>query len=145
MVKMPLFSGATAVVGAAVGGLFGGYDGFLKALVVLVVIDYLTGLMCAFYDRTLSSEIGFRGIFKKVLIFLLVIVANVVDTAFAPQGDLVRDAVIFFYASNEGISILENAVKLGVPVPKKLRDLLRQVNRKDDDKGEGVNYSDEDK
>ncbi|GHU74326.1 holin [Clostridia bacterium] len=131
--KLPIFSTVIAVLGGISGELLGGIDGLLKALVIFVVIDYITGIMCAFNDRTLNSEIGFRGIFKKVLIFLLIIVANVIDNEILGGADIARAATICFYASNESISILENAAKLGMPIPKKLRGLLEQLNREEKD------------
>ena len=117
-----------AVIGGWLGYLLGGWDGFLYALVAFVVIDYITGLMCAVLDKKLSSEIGFRGIFKKVLIFSLVAVGHIIDQNVIGDGSVIRTAVIFFYLSNEGISILENTVHIGLPVPQKLKDILEQLH-----------------
>ena len=100
-------------VGGWLGWFMGGCDGLLYALIAFVVIDYLTGVMCAFADHTLSSEVGFRGICRKVLIFLLVGMANILDVAVIGNGSVLRTAVIFFYISNEGVSLLENAGHLG--------------------------------
>lgn len=111
----------------------GGCDGLLYALIAFVVIDYLTGVMCAFVDHTLSSEVGFRGICRKVLIFLLVGMANILDVAVIGNGSVLRTAVIFFYISNEGVSLLENAGHLGLPIPQKMKDVLEQLH----DRGEG--------
>ena len=111
----------------------GGCDGLLYALIAFVVIDYLTGVMCAFADHTLSSEVGFRGICRKVLIFLLVGMANILDVAVIGNGSVLRTAVIFFYISNEGVSLLENAGHLGLPIPQKMKDVLEQLH----DRGEG--------
>ena len=97
------------------------------------MIDYLTGVMCAFADHTLSSEVGFRGICRKVLIFLLVGMANILDVAVIGNGFVLRTAVIFFYISNEGVSLLENAGHLGLPIPQKMKDVLEQLH----DRGEG--------
>ena len=116
-------------IGAYIGYFLGGLDGFLYALVAFVVIDYLTGIMVAVLERKLSSEVGFRGIFKKVLIFSLVAVANIIDSKLIQNGSAVRTAVIFFYLSNEGISIIENAAKIGLPIPGKLKDVLDQLNK----------------
>ena len=110
-------------VGGWLGWFMGGCDGLLYALIAFVVIDYLTGVMCAFVDHTLSSEVGFRGICRKVLIFLLVGIGN---------GSVLRTAVVFFYISNEGVSLLENAGHLGLPVPKKMLEVLEQLH----DRGE---------
>ena len=116
-----------AALGGFLGWFLGGVDGFLYALVAFVAIDYVTGTMCAIVDRVLSSEIGYRGIFKKVLIFALVGVAHIIDQNIIGDGSIIRTAVIFFYLSNEGISIIENATRLGLPIPEKLRDVLEQL------------------
>lgn len=125
---------AFAALGGAVGAVMGGFDGFLYALIVFVVVDYLTGVMVAVLDKKLSSEVGFHGIFKKVVIFALVAVGHIVDAYVIQNGSVIRTAVIFFYLSNEGISILENASVLGLPVPQKLKDVLEQL--KDGKEGE---------
>lgn len=120
------------VIIAAVGGFFGyflgGFDGFLYALVAFVAIDYVTGIMVAILEKRLSSEVGFRGIFKKVLIFSLVAVAHIVDEQLIRSGSAIRTAAICFYLSNEGISIIENTAKIGLPVPEKLKIVLEQLN-----------------
>lgn len=118
---------AFAALGGAVGAVMGGFDGFLYALIVFVVVDYLTGIMVAVLKKELSSEVGFHGIFKKVVIFALVAVGHIVDTHVIQNGSVIRTAVIFFYLSNEGISILENASVIGLPVPQKLKDVLEQL------------------
>ena len=126
-----------AAVGGWLGWFIGGCDGLLYALVVFVVVDYITGVMCAAADKELSSEVGFRGIAEKVLIFLLVGVANIIDVQVIGSGSVLRTAVIFFYLSNEGVSLLENAAHLGLPVPEKLKDILRQLHdRAEDGKGD---------
>jgi len=117
-----------AAVGGYIGYFLGGWDGFLYALLTFVLIDYITGLMCAVLDKKLSSEVGFRGIFKKVLIFSLVAVGHIIDQNVIGDGSVIRTAVIFFYLSNEGISILENTVHIGLPVPQKLKDVLEQLH-----------------
>jgi len=122
-------------VGAYIGYALGGWDGFLYALLAFVVIDYITGLMCAVLDKKLSSEIGFRGIFKKVLIFSLVAIGHIVDQSLIGEGSVIRTAVIFFYLSNEGVSILENAAHIGLPVPQKLKDILEQLHNRSDKEG----------
>lgn len=120
-----------ALVGGYIGYFLGGWDGFLYALVAFVAIDYLTGIMVAVLERRLSSEVGARGIFKKVLIFALVAVAHIIDAQFIKAGSAIRTAVIFFYLSNEGISILENTGKIGLPIPAKLKQALEQLNKED--------------
>ena len=101
-----------SALGGWLGYFLGGCDGLLYALLAFVVIDYITGVMCAVNDHTLSSEAGFRGICRKVLIFLLVGIANVLDVQVIGTGSVLRTAVIFFYISNEGVSLLENATHL---------------------------------
>ena len=121
-----------AAIGGWLGYFLGGYDGFLYALIMFVVLDYITGLMCAILDKKLSSEIGFRGIFKKVLIFVMVGVGNLMDSKIIGDGSVLRTAIIFFYCSNEGVSLLENASRVGLPVPEKLKAILVQLHNKGD-------------
>ena len=123
--------GFTAI-GGFLGWFLGGFDGFLYALVAFVVIDYITGVMLATLEKRLSSEIGAKGIFKKVLIFALVGIGHIVDSHIIGDGSVARTAVIFFYLSNEGISILENSSKIGLPIPEKLKDVLFQLREKED-------------
>lgn len=120
-----------AAIGGWLGYFLGGFDGFLYALVAFVVIDYVTGVMVAILEKKLSSGIGFRGIFKKVLIFSLVAIGHIIDERLIGDGSVIRTAVIFFYISNEGISIIENANKIGLPIPEKLKDILVQLHDKD--------------
>ena len=124
-----------AAVGGGIGWFFGELDGFFYALLAFVVIDYLTGVMCAIADRSLSSEVGFRGIFRKVLIFVMVGAGHILDAQVVGSGDALRTAVIFFYISNEGVSLLENAAHIGLLVPEKLKDVLAQLH--DREKGDG--------
>ena len=126
---------AFTALGGWLGWFLGGCDGLLIALVAFVVIDYITGIMCAFIDRSLSSEVGFKGIFKKVLIFLMVGVANILDVEVIGTGSVLRTAVIFFYLSNEGVSLMENAAHLGLPIPEKLKDVLEQLHDRNDKDG----------
>ena len=126
---------AFAVIGGWLGYFLGGCDGLLYALIAFVVIDYLTGVMCAINDKTLSSEVGFKGICRKVLIFLLVGIANILDVHVIGAGSVLRTAVIFFYISNEGVSLLENAAHLGLPVPQKIKAVIEQLHaRKEEEK-----------
>lgn len=119
-----------SAIGGWLGYFLGGCDGLLFALLAFVAIDYITGVMCAIADKTLSSEVGFKGICRKVLIFLLVGIANVLDVQVIGTGCILRTAVIFFYISNEGISLLENAAHLGLPVPAKMKAVLEQLHDK---------------
>ena len=115
-------------IGGWLGWFLGGCDGLLYALVAFVTIDYITGIMCAVADHTLSSEVGFKGIARKVLIFLLVGIGHIIDTQVIGAGSVLRTAVIFFYLSNEGVSLVENAAHLGLPVPEKLKAVLEQLH-----------------
>ena len=126
------------VLGGWLGYFLGGCDGLLIALVAFAAIDYITGLMCAISDKRLAisdkrlnSKIGFKGICRKMLIFTLVGVANIIDVQVIGTGSVLRTAVIFFYLSNEGVSLLENAAHLGLPIPKKLKDILEQLHDRD--------------
>ena len=116
-----------AAIGGWLGWFLGGCDGLLYALIAFAVVDYLTGIMCAIVDKKLSSAVGFKGIFKKVLIFVLVGIANILDVQVIGNGSVLRTAVIFFYISNEGISLLENASHLGLPIPAPIRNVLQQL------------------
>ena len=124
-------------VGGWLGYLLGGCDGLLYALIAFVVIDYITGVMCAIINRELSSAVGFKGIFRKVLIFLLVGIANIIDVQVIGTGAVLRTAVIFFYISNEGVSLLENAGHLGLPIPEKIKTVLEQLHDRAENGKEG--------
>ena len=126
-----------AGIGGWLGYFLGGCDGLLIALVVFVVVDYITGVMCAVADKKLSSEVGFKGICRKVLIFLLVGIANILDVQVIGTGSVLRTAVIFFYISNEGISLTENATHLGLPIPEKLKVVLEQLHDRETDEKDG--------
>ena len=125
-------------VGAWLGWFLGGCDGLLYALVAFVTIDYITGVMCAVTDKKLSSAVGFRGICRKLLIFLLVGVAHLLDVNVIGNGSVLRTAAVFFYISNEGVSILENAAHLGLPVPRKLKEILEQLHNRAEKDGDGT-------
>lgn len=122
---------AFTALGGWMGYFLGGCDGLIIALILFVVIDYITGFMCGIVDKKLSSEVGFKGIFKKVLIFMLVGIANILDVYVIKTGSAIRTAVIFFYLSNEGLSLIENATHLGLPVPDKLKVVLEQIHDKE--------------
>lgn len=107
----------------------------LYALVAFVVIDYITGIMAAILEKKLSSNIGFKGIFKKVLIFTFVGIGHIVDIYILQNGSAVRTAVIFFYLSNEGLSIIENATKIGLPVPEKLKAVFVELGKEEEKSG----------
>ncbi len=124
-----------AGIGGWLGYFLGGCDGLLVALLAFVVVDYITGVMCTVSDKKLSSAVGFKGICRKVLIFTLVGIANIVDVYVIGDGSILRTAVIFFYLSNEGVSLLENTVHLGLPVPEKLKDVLEQLHDRATEEG----------
>lgn len=122
---------AFSAIGGFIGWFLGGFDGFLYALIAFAVIDYITGVMCAISDKRLSSKVGFKGICRKVLIFILVGIGNIIDVYVLGDAGVLRTAVIFFYLSNEGVSLLENSAHLGLPVPDKLKDVLQQLHNKE--------------
>lgn len=117
-------------IGGWLGFYLGGFDGLLYALIAFVITDYITGIMCAVADKKLSSAVGFKGIARKVLIFLLVGIGHMIDAQVIGTGSVLRTAVIFFYLSNEGLSLVENATHLGLPVPKKLKVVLAQLHER---------------
>lgn len=119
------------LAGVGIGGiyLFGAWDIILQALIALVVIDYITGVMAAFVEKALSSEVGMKGIIKKVCIFLVVAIANIVDVSTGLDEPYLRTAVIWFFIANEGLSALENMGRMGVPLPEFLRQSLERLNR----------------
>ena len=121
-----------AAIGGWLGYFLGGCDGLLIALIVFVVCDYITGVLCAISDRKLSSAVGFKGICRKVLIFILVGIGNVIDVQVLGTPGVLRTAVIFFYLSNEGLSLTENAAHLGLPVPEKLKAVLEQLHDREE-------------
>lgn len=121
------------VIGVYVGWFIGGFDELLYALVAFVVIDYVSGVMVGIIEKKLSSGIGFRGIFKKMLIFIFVGVGHTIDFYILKNGSAVRTAVIFFYLSNEGLSILENSSKIGLPIPNSLRNIFKDLNKEDEE------------
>lgn len=122
-------AGLTAVI-TWIGWLVGGYDTMMIILLLFMVVDYLSGVMCGIVNKKLSSEIGFKGIFKKIMIIFLVGITNLLGVSTGVEG--LRYIVISFYIANEGISIIENASVLGLPVPQKVKDVLDQLkNNKD--------------
>ena len=125
--------GICAVIGGVLSWLFGDLSGMFYAVVALVVIDYITGVIAAAVQQELNSTIGFKGIAKKVFIFLIVGLAHIIDAYVLGDGDVIRTAAIFFYLSNEGLSIIENSVRIGLPVPKTLKDALERLSEEDED------------
>ena len=133
-----IIQAAFAAAGGWLGYFLGGSDGLLYALLIFVVIDYLTGVMCAVNDRRLSSAVGFRGLCRKVLTFMFVGIAQVLDVLVLGQAGVLRTAVIFWALANNGLSIIENAAHLGLPVPEQLTVVLEQLH----DRGEKSGSSD---
>ena len=130
-----------AGIGGWLGYFLGGCDGLVLALLLFVVMDYITGIMCAVADKKLSSEVGFKGICRKVLIFMLLGIANILDVQVIGTGAVLRTAVIFFYLSNEGISLLENAAHLGFPIPEKLKLVLEQLHERSEEENDSSGES----
>ena len=130
---------AITALGGWLGYFLGGMDGLMIALIVMMTLDYISGVMCAIIDRKLSSAVGFKGVCKKVFILMLVGVAHIIDLHVVGTGSALRGAVICFYMSNEGLSLLENAAHIGLPIPDKLRDILAQLHDKErtTDQGDG--------
>ena len=130
---------AITAIGGWLGYFLGGLDGLMIALIVLMTLDYVSGVMCAIIDRKLSSAVGFKGVCKKVFILMLVGVAHIIDLHVVGTGSALRGAVICFYMSNEGLSLLENAAHIGLPIPDKLRDIRAQLHDKErtTDQGDG--------
>ncbi|MDO4605537.1 MAG: phage holin family protein [Helcococcus sp.] len=123
-----------SLIRAFFGYFLGGFDGLVIALITLAIIDYITGVMLAILEKNLSSSIGFKGIFRKILMFMLIAVAHIMDTQIIGTGSALRTAIVFFYLSNEGISIFENAALLGLPVPEKLKLVLKQIKENEGEK-----------
>ena len=129
--------GVAATVGGFLGWFLGGLDGLVYALIAFIVIDYLTGFMRGILKKKLNSKVGAEGIFKKIVMLLLVGVANIIDIYLVQSGNSpLRTAVIFFYVANEGLSILENACAIGLPVPQKLKDVVAQFQKRDENGGD---------
>lgn len=123
-----------ALSGGVFGWFFGSFDSLIYALMAFVVIDYITGVLVAIHNKRVSSEIGFRGISKKVMIFALVALGNIIDQCIISSGSSIRTMIIMFYLSNEGISIIENAGNMDLPLPRKLKDIIQQISNRDESK-----------
>ena len=139
-----LIQAVFTAVGGYLGYFIGGCDGLIYTLLAFVAADYITGVMCAVYDKELSSEVGFTGICRKVLIFLIVGLANFLDVNVVGSGCVLRTAVIFFYLSNEGVSLLENAAHLGLPVPDAMKEVLEQLHNRSEVSVDTDSASDDD-
>ncbi len=120
------------IIGGFVGWFFGGFDLAIILLIVFIVIDYISGVASAYVNKTLSSSVGFKGIVKKILIFLLVGMGHILDITVLGEGEMIRTAVIFFYVANEGLSILENCASLSLPIPEVLKKALAKITEQND-------------
>lgn len=123
------FKSIVAVGGAAASFFFGGWSALLSVLLAFVVLDYLTGVIAAAVEGRLSSQVGLIGIAKKVFVFVMVAVAHLVDTAIG-SANVLRDAVIFFYLANELLSVIENAGRVGLPIPDPIRRAVEVLKGK---------------
>lgn len=121
------------VLGSGVGWFLGEIDGLIYALIAFIIVDYITGVIAAYKRKKLSSRVGFYGFFKKCIIFLIVGIANLLDIYVIKINSVFRTTVIFYYLANEGLSIIENSGKLGLPIPKKLKEALKQLKDKGDE------------
>ena len=137
-----VLSAIFAAIGLWLGLFIGPVNGLLIALIVFVITDYITGLASAIVRKDLSSSVGFKGLARKVLIFLIVGIANVLDVYVLGANAVLRTAVILFYMANEGLSIIENAGEIGLPIPKKLRDVLAQLRKKSGEEDKDGQYND---
>ena len=124
------------IIGGFVGWFFGGFDLAIILLIVFIVIDYISGVASAYVNKTLSSSVGFKGIVKKILIFLLVGMGHILDITVLGEGEMIRTAVIFFYVANEGLSILENCASLSLPIPEVLKKALAKITEQNDPESE---------
>lgn len=120
-----------AAICSLCGFLFGNLDGLMIALIALIVMDYISGVIAAIVEKKLSSEVGAKGIAKKIFMLLIVAIANIVDINVIGEGHVLKSVTVIFYLANECISLIENGGRLGVPVPKKLLDVLEQLKNKD--------------
>lgn len=129
-----IFDMVAATIGVALGFLFGEVTGLFWALIAFMALDYVTGIINAIVSKKLSSAVGFKGLAKKFVILIFVAVGHIIDTYILGGTPAIMSAVMLFYLANEGISIIENAAKLGLPVPKKLVEILEQLKEKSEKK-----------
>lgn len=127
-----VFKNIMAALCTLLSFLFGDMEGMLIALITLIVLDYISGVIAAAVEKRLSSEIGAKGIAKKIFMLLIVALANIVDTSVIGDGHVLKTVTVVFYICNECISLIENAGRIGVPVPKKLLDVLEQLKNRDE-------------
>lgn len=127
-----MFQGTFTTTGAALGYYLGGLDGLIYALIAFVIVDYITGVLAAISERRVSSAIGFKGISRKIVLFALIGLAHMLDVHIIGTPGVLRTATILFYLSNEGISLVENATRLGLPIPAQMRGALDAIANRDD-------------
>ena len=127
-----IFKNILAWVCTILSFLFGDMEGLMVALIALIILDYISGVIAAAVEKRLSSEVGAKGIAKKIFMLLIVALANIVDTSVIGDGHVLKTVTVVFYICNECISLIENAGRIGVPVPKKLLDVLEQLRNKDE-------------
>lgn len=142
LLMIPAFS----FIASIISSVFGGWNELMLLLLIAVILDYIFGILVAYIKGTISSQVGWKGITKKVFIFALVAVAHIADVVLGDKN-IIRDATILFYLCNECISILENATKAGVPIPKALMNALQIINQKQkentvNEKDKGQNQDD---
>ena len=125
-----IIDSVAGTIGAVLGFMYGEVTGLFWALVAFMVLDYISGILAAISVRKLSSKVGFKGIAKKLLILVFVSVGHITDTYVLGGVPVAMTAVILFYIANEGISIVENASVLGLPVPQKIKNVLEQIKNK---------------
>lgn len=124
------------LLGGWLGYFLGGCDALLIALLCFIICDYISGVFCAIIDHKLSSSVGFKGLCRKMLILIMVGIGNILDLQVLKQGSVIRTAIIFFYLSNEGLSLTENAAHLGLPIPEKLKEVLEQLHNREEKGGQ---------
>ena len=127
-----IFKNIMAGICTVLSFLFGDMEGLMVALVALIILDYISGVIAAAVEKRLSSEVGAKGIAKKIFMLLIVALANIVDINVIGDGHVLKTVTVVFYICNECISLIENAGRIGVPVPKKLLDVLEQLRDRDD-------------
>ena len=126
-----VFKNILAGVCTVLSFLFGDMEGLMVALIALIILDYISGVIAAAVEKRLSSEVGAKGIAKKIFMLLIVALANIVDINVIGDGHVLKTVTVVFYICNECISLIENAGRIGVPVPKKLLDVLEQLRDRD--------------
>ena len=132
MKKMKIFDSVVAIIATFFTWIFGTWDIAIAILIIFMVLDYLTGVIVAYQNKTLNSEVGFKGLIKKCMILVILIVAVMLDRLLNTGTWVFRTLVCYFYIANEGISLLENVSNLGVKIPEKLKDALEQLNKEDE-------------